>query len=234
MKAIVIGASSGIGRKLAKILVREGYEVGLVSRRKELLLSLAKEISGKTYIKQVDISLPEAIGQIETLIQEMGGVDLAILNSGIGFINPEMDWKKDKETIDINVLGFTAMANIFMKYFLSKGSGHLVGISSIAAIRGSGTYSASKAFVANYLEGLRHRAFKEKKSIIITEIQPGFVDTAMAKGEGLFWVAPVEKAAEEIFQAIKKKKKHAYITARWRLIAWLLKCMPNCIYDRFF
>jgi short-subunit dehydrogenase len=234
MKAIVIGASSGIGRELAKILAKEGYEVGLVARRKALLLSLGKAISGKTYIKQIDISRPEAIGKIESFIQEMEAVDLVILNSGTGFINPEMDWKKDKETLDVNVLGFSAMANVFMKHFLSKGSGHLVGISSIAAIRGSGVYSASKAFVSNYLEGLRHRAFKERKQIIVTDIKPGFVDTAMAKGEGLFWVIPAETAAAMIYKAIKKKKNHAYITARWRLVAWILKCMPDWMYDRFF
>lgn len=234
MKAVVIGASSGMGRELAKILAREGYEVGLVARRKELLLSLQKEISGKTYLRQIDVSLSESIEQIELLIEEMEGVDLVILNAGTGFLNPEMDWKKDKETIDVNVVGFAAMANVFMRYFLSKGVGHLVGISSIAAIRGSGVYSASKAFVSNYLEGLRKRAFKERKKIVVTDIQPGYVDTKMAKADNLFWTTSTEKAANDIFQVVRKKKKHAYITRRWRLIAWLLKCMPNSIYDHFF
>ena len=84
------------------------------------------------------------------------------------------------------------------------------------------------------MEGLRHRAFKEKKTIIITDIKPGFVNTAMAKGENLFWVIPVDIAAKNIYQKIKKKKTHAYITSRWRLIAWLLKFMPSNIYNRFF
>jgi len=234
MKAIVIGASSGIGKELVKILAKEGYEVGLVARREDLLISLAKQIHGKTYVRKVDIALPDAIEKIETLIKEMQGVDLAIINAGIGFLNPEMDWKKDKATLDVNVIGFAAMTNVFMRYFLSQGKGHLVGISSIAALRGGGIYSASKAFVSNYLEGLRHSVVKGGKNIIITNIEPGFVDTAMAKGERLFWVAPVEKAAAAIFKAIKKKKNHVYVTRKWCLIAWLLKFMPNCIYDRFF
>lgn len=237
-KAIIIGASSGIGRELAKILAREGYEVGLVARRKEFLLSLQKEIPGKTYLKQVDVSAPsKAIPEMDALINEMGGIDLAVLSAGTGFINPDLDWEKEKDTIDVNVLGFSAMANVFIKHFLMKGKGHLVGISSIVAIRGCGSgpaYNASKAFVSNYLEGLRQKAVKEKKQIVVTNIKPGFVDTAMAKGEGLFWVTPVNEASEMIYKVIQKKKSHAYISPRWRLIAWLLKCMPNYIYDRFF
>ena len=235
MKAIIIGASSGIGRELAKILAREGYEIGIVARRKELLDSLQKEIHSPIFLKQADISCPEeSMALVGALIQEMGGVDLAILSSGVGFLNPDFDWNKDKETVEVNVLGFCAMANVFMKHFLAKGRGHLVGISSIAALRGGGSYSASKAFVSNYLEGLRHQMAKENRLITITDIQPGFVDTAMAKGSGIFWVAPVEKAAEMIYQAIQKKRTHAYITPRWRLVAWLLKWMPRSLYDRFF
>ena len=125
------------------------------------------------------------------------------------------------------------MANVFMKHFYTKGKGQLVGISSIAALRGSGVYSATKAFVSNYLEGLRHKVIKDKKEITITDIKPGFVDTDMAKGD-LFWVTPVDKAAKQIYQTIIKKKAHTYITSRWRLVAWVLKCMPRFIYDRFF
>jgi short-subunit dehydrogenase len=235
MKAIIIGASSGMGRELAKILAREGYEIGVVARRQELLASLQKEIHSPIFLKQADISCPEeSMALVGALIQEMGGVDLAILSSGVGFLNPDFDWNKDKETIEVNALGFCAMANVFMKHFLSQGQGHLVGISSIAALRGSGCYSASKAFVSNYLEGLRHQMAKKQRAITITDIQPGFVDTAMAKGHGLFWVAPVERAARMIYRAIQKKKVHAYITSRWRLVAWLLKWMPCCLYDRFF
>ncbi len=235
MKAIIIGASSGMGRELAEILAKEGYEIGVIARRKELLLSLQKEFPSQITIKQVDIShTEEAMAQVRALIQEIGGVNLAILSSGVGFLNPELDWEKEKETIEVNVLGFCSMANVFMHHFLKQGKGHLVGISSIAALRGGGSYSASKAFVSNYLEGLRHQVFKQNKQVFVTDIQPGFVDTAMAKGEGLFWVTPVKQAAEMIFQAIRRKKVHAYITPRWRVIAWILKWMPRYIYDRFF
>jgi short-subunit dehydrogenase len=234
MKAIIIGASSGIGRELAKILAKEGYEVGLVARRKELLDSLQREIPSKTYLKQIDLTIPqEAMKKVSLLIEEMGSVDLAVLCSGVGFIDKDFDWEKEKTTIDVNVVGFSAMANICMKHFFLKRQGHLVGISSIAAIRGGGIYSASKAFVSNYLEGLRRKAFKEKMNVIVTDVKPGFVDTDMAKGDNIFWMVSAKKAAEGIYKAIYKKKSHVYITARWRLIAWLLKLMPRWFYDRF-
>jgi len=165
----------------------------------------------------------------------MNGVDIFVISSGVGFINQNLQWAYEKETIDVNVSGFVAMANVAMHHFLSKGSGHLVGISSIASIRGDGdapAYNASKAFVSNYMEGLRKKVSKSGMPIVITDIQPGFVDTAMAKGEGLFWVASPQKAAQQIYTAIKRKKKHAYITKRWRVIGWLMKAMPGFIYNR--
>ena len=237
-KAIVIGASSGIGEALAKLLAQEGYEVGLAARRLELLQDLQKEIKTKTFIKRIDVAnTSEAKASLDSLLQEMGQVDLIILNAGIIFNNHEFDWEKEESTIVINALGFAAMAHTAMQYFLERGKGHLVGISSISAIRGesdSPSYSASKAFVSNFLEGLRIKAFKEKKEITVTDIQPGWVDTVMAKGEETFWMASPEKAAEQIYSAIKHKRSHAYITRRWRLYAWLLKLTPRWAYARFF
>lgn len=123
-----------------------------------------------------------------------------------------------------------------MHYFFQQDHGHLVGISSIAALRGipgAPIYSASKAFVSNYLEGLRAYAHNHKKNITVTTIEPGFVDTAMCKAESGFWCATPKKAAEQIY-AIEKKKTHAYITRRWRLVAWLFKILPDCLFYTLF
>ena len=141
----------------------------------------------------------------------------------------------EKETIDLNVSGFAAMANVSFKYFIGKGSGHLVAISSIAALRGSRiapAYNASKAFVSSYMQGLQQKAAKMGSHVCVTDIKPGFVDTAMAKGKGLFWVEPPRKVAKQIFELIKNRKTHGYVTRRWRLIAWLLRIMPRRIYNR--
>ncbi|MEN8215554.1 MAG: SDR family NAD(P)-dependent oxidoreductase [Pseudomonadota bacterium] len=234
-KAIIIGASSGIGKELAKVMSQNNYIVGLVARRIQLLDELVKELPGDSFIKHIDVSKPdEAMNQLNDLISEMDGVDIIVISSGIGFINHDLNWAQEKETIDVNVSGFIAMANIAMHHFLYRGSGHLIGVSSIAAIRGDDTapaYSASKAFISNYMAGLRKKVSKAGLPIIITDVQPGFVDTAMAKGDSLFWVASPQKAAHQIFMAIVKKRKHVYVTKRWKLIAWLMKTMPEFIYN---
>jgi short-subunit dehydrogenase len=235
-KVIIIGASSGIGRELAKIHASNDYEVGIASRRTDLLNELAAELPTKVHVASIDVcNSLLAIQSLEKLIQDMGEVGVIIICAGTGYLNPSLIWSQEKETIDTNVTGFTAMAGVAMRYFINNKSGHLVGISSIASIKGSNicpSYNASKAFISNYLEGLRKKAVKEKLKISITDIQPGLIDTAMAKGEGLFWVSSPQKAAKQIFNAIQQKKKKAYITKRWAIIAWLLKILPEFIYDK--
>jgi len=233
-KAIIIGASSGIGRELAKVLIRHDYIVGVTGRRTELLHELQAELSNKCHIRTMDVTdTPTAIETFNDLIAEIGGVDLVVISAGTGHSTPDLQWPNEKDTIDTNVLGFTAIADAAFNHFVKQGHGHLVGISSIAAIRGgryAPAYNASKAFVCNYLEGLRHMAIKAKLPITVTDIQPGFVDTRMAQGDRIFWRASVEKAARQIYRAIERQKPHAYVTRRWRLIAWVLKVMPNWWY----
>jgi short-subunit dehydrogenase len=235
-KAIIVGASSGIGRDLAKILAGKGYAVGLIARREALLRNIQGELPSKAYIKAIDIcNRDDTQKGLTGLITEMGGADLVIISTGIGFINPELDLDKELETVATNVQGFVTVANVAFRHFVRQGAGHLVGISSIAAIRGGAeapAYNASKAFISNYLQGLRQKAAKSKLAITVTDIQPGFVDTDMAKGEGIFWMAPVQKAAAQIYRAIERKRPHAFVTKRWRLVAWMLKIMPDFLYHR--
>jgi len=234
-KAIIIGASSGIGEALARLLSSKGFRVGICARRSHLLISLQSDLSGSV-VKEMDVGKPdEAIELFRGLLEEMGGADVVVISAGTGFINPELEWQKEKTTIDVNVIGFCAIANAAVKYFMKSGRGHLVAISSVAALFGSHqapAYSASKAFVLNYLEGLQGRMKRARLPITVTDIRAGFVDTAMAQGPGIFWMASPEKAAWQIYQAIMKKKTCAYVTRRWRLIAWLLKIVPHSLLAR--
>jgi short-subunit dehydrogenase len=235
-RAIIIGASSGIGRELAKILSGNGYVVGVMARRVQLLDELGKEVKGTLFVQNIDVAdVESAIKTLAEFIKEMGGVDLIVISAGTGEINNSLSWHLENETIKTNVSGFAALVNVAMHHFTEKGSGHLVGISSIAALRGgreSPAYNASKAFESNYMEGLRQKVRKSGLPITITDIKPGFVNTAMAKGDGIFWAAEPEKAAEQIYHVIKRKKSTAYITRRWVLIAWLIKLLPGFIYER--
>lgn len=234
--AIIIGASSGIGAALAVDLAGRGYGLGLAARRIDQLNELASTLSVRTVVRPIDVAdTEEAIRELEGMITELGDVELFILAAGTGHLNPDLAWEPERQTLATNVMGFAAMANVAVAHLTARGSGQLVGISSIAATRGHGTapaYGASKAFVSSYLSALRHRFAKSRLPITVLEVQPGFVDTAMAKGEGLFWVAPVKKAAAQILKAIDQKRSHVYITRRWRLIAWVLRLLPDAIYNR--
>jgi short-subunit dehydrogenase len=235
-KAIIIGASSGIGKALAKELSQNNYTVGLTGRRIELLQDLQKKLPHPSFVKKMDVTqIEESIQNLQELIEEMGGMDLIIINAGTGFFSLDLNWEEEYQTLMTNIMGFAAIANMAFRYFKNQRHGHIVGISSIAALRGSGdspAYNASKAFESNYLEGLRIKAGKLKRPIYVTDIQPGFVDTAMVKSDIVFWKATPEKAAHQIYRAITRKKRHAYITKRWRLIAWIMKTLPHWIHRK--
>lgn len=235
-RAIIIGASSGIGKELAMVFAANGYEVGIAARREDLLEQIAAQLPCRCHTARLDLLEPAgAIKSLEDLIAVMGDVDIIVISAGVGHGNPSLKWEPDKATIDTNVSGFAAMAGSAMRYFMRRGHGHLAGISSIAGIRGDNggaAYSASKAFVSNYLEGLRKKAVKEKKPVTITDILPGFVDTDMTKGDGIFWMASPQKAALQIFTAIRNKRSTVYVTRRWALIALVLKLLPDFVYNR--
>lgn len=234
--AIIIGASSGIGHALALILSADGYRVGLVARRTDLLVQLGAELPGPSVVKTIDVSQPEiALPLLRELIEELGDVELFIVSAGTGFENAALAWGPEKDTIALNVLGFAGVVNVAVAHLEARGSGHLAAISSLAGLRGSGgapAYAASKAFVSNYLQGIRYRFSKLKLPIAVTDVQPGFVDTRMAKGDRLFWVASPQKAARQITVAIRSRRPHVYVTKRWRLIAWVLNVLPDALYLR--
>ena len=235
-KAIVIGATSGIGKELANLLAKNNYKVAITGRRSELLEEIRKTnpdaFITKTFDNQEYEKIPE---HLDNLVEMLGGLDLLIISSGTGKVSEELDFEIEKNTILTNTLGFTRIADWSMNFFEKQKFGHLVGISSIAGLRGnrySPAYAATKAFQINYLEGLRHRATYLKLPIYVTDIRPGFIDTAMAQGDKIFWLVPLERGAKLIFNAIKRKKKVAYISKKWVLFAWFMKLLPRWIHHK--
>jgi len=235
-RAIVIGATSGMGRELVKLLARDGWRVAACGRRTELLAELKSHTPGNVITRAFDITRTSSVGRrMEEMARALGGLDLVVISSGTGDENESLDYETEKRAIDTNVAGFTCAAGWAFNYFAKQGGGHLAAISSIAGLRGSRhapAYNAGKAYQISYLEALRQKAGKHKAPVTVTDIRPGFVDTAMAKGEGLFWVAPVEKAARQIYRAIRKKKPVAYVTRRWALGALLIRLIPRALYER--
>jgi len=172
---------------------------------------------------------------LDELTAELGGIDLLVICAGAGHRNPTLAFEGELLSIEVNVKGFTCVADWGYRYFAQRGGGHIVAITSIAGLRGNydaPAYGASKAYNINYLQGLRWRAAREHLPLTITDIRPGWVDTALAQGNRVFWVQPVEKAARQIYKAIRHKRKTAYITRRWRIIAVLMRLLPDSIYNR--
>ena len=236
-KAIIVGATSGIGRSLAYKLYQEGYQLGITGRREERLREIAENTDSSKVIYQVmDVTrFEESIQTLQRMIESLGGLDLFVFNSGIGGIYPDREYEMN--VIDTNAKGFLSLTRWVFDYFRDrKLSGQIVGVSSIMKIRGyrkTAAYCATKAFMSSYMQGLRHISATKNLGIAITDIRPGFVMTEMTeKNRGMFWVATADKAAQQIYVAIKKKKKVAYVTRRWNLIVPIFRFSPDFIYNQ--
>lgn len=182
---IVFGATSGIGKSVTEILLKKGYKVAITGRRLEKLKALKNRYPAQVLIKENDI---QNVTELETVFNEIVAafktIDLVVQSSGVGFVNPKLDWGLQEQTINTNVLGCTKLYTLSYNLFKKQKFGHLVGITSIASIRGNRLapdYFASKAYQKAYLESLYIKTKSIKsKDVFITEIRPGFVDTAMA------------------------------------------------------
>ena len=230
MKILIIGGSSGIGRAIACQLANNDHKVIITGRRLDKLKEVKELFPNQINIIQHDVRdykssedlLNESIALLET-------IDLIIYSSGVGEPNYDLEWSKEVPTLETNILGADKIYGLAYQLFKKQGFGHLVGISSIAGIRGNRhvpAYFASKAFQINYLESLWLKGKRSKSNIFVTDIRPGFVDTDMAIGK-TFWMADTTKAAQQIIKAIEKKKKRVYITKRWIVIATILRFLPS-------
>jgi len=236
MNIVIIGATSGIGKALFEKYANENNRIGIIGRRAHLLDKLYQKYPSKSIPTKADIINLEEIEQaINALHKEMEYIDLAIVCSGTGDMNVTLDYSIERPAIDTNIVGWTFVIDMLYHILEQQGHGHLVAITSAGGLRGepmAPAYSATKAYQINYMEALRKKAFKNGGHLIVTDIRPGLVDTAMAKGEGLFWVMPVEKVANQIIAAIRKKKSKAYVSKRWHILAIINKFLPFGLYKR--
>lgn len=231
-RAIVIGASSGIGREVAKLLVGEGWTVGVAARRIERLQDL-----GAFSIEQIDVTQEDASERLRHLINNMGGMDLFFYASGIGKQNRELKENIELATLQTNGVGFTRMIGEAYRYFAEKGEGHIAAITSIAGTKGLGpapSYSATKAMQNVYLQALEQQARQRHLRILFTDIRPGFVDTALLAGDFKYpMLLKPEQVAREIVYAIRHKKHIRVIDWKYRLLTAFWRRIPRCIWRRF-
>lgn len=239
MKAIVIGATSGIGLEVAKLLAAKGWQVGIAGRRTGRLEEIAASVPNITATARIDVTSPQAGEELQTLLEKMGGMDLYFHSSGIGFQNPELDFEKEVYTVETNTVGFTRMANVAFRYFLEhpEKEAHLAVISSIAGTKGLGAapaYSASKRFVNHYMECLTQLcSIRGIRHIHLHDIRPGFVRTALL-GDGCSYPLQLEvtAVAREIVAGLEKDKAIITVDWKYRLLVFFWRLIPRALWVR--
>ena len=225
MNILIIGATSGIGKKLWKHYSSTGNKVSIMGRRYDVLNEMAMTNPDTSFAFPCDIADHHSFNRaFSCMIDKLTNIDLIILCAGIGELNPDLDIETELHTLKVNVEGWTNCVDTAYNQFKKQGFGHLVTVTSVGGLQPTPiapSYSASKAFQINYTKSLQKRA--RKSDIIVTEIRPGLIDTRMAKGEGLFWVMSPERVTASIIKAISKKRTTVILDRRWRLINFLLK-----------
>lgn len=228
-RAIVIGASSGIGREVAKLLMKQGWTVGVAARRVDKLQELQA-----AEVEQIDVTQEEATTSLQTLINHMGGMDLFFYASGIGKQNRELKEDVELATLQTNGLGFTRMIGEAYRYFAQQGYGHIAAITSIAGTKGLGpapSYSATKAMQNIYLQALEQQANTRGLKIRFTDIRPGFVDTALLSGDFRYpMMLRPERVAKEILYAINHHQHIHVIDWKYRILTVLWRRIPRWLW----
>jgi short-subunit dehydrogenase len=234
--AIVLGASSGIGKSLAEELLKSGTRVALVARREEAMQAIANgSDDAKVYshdVRNYD-EIPELFQQIT---KDLGGLDLVIYASGSmpSVDEHEYNFTKDREMLETNLLGGVAWLDEAAKRFEQTKTGTIIGISSVAGERGrrgAPVYGTSKAAMTTFLEALRNRL--SRYGVRVVTIKPGFVDTDMTRGKpGIFWLISAQEAATKILSAARSGATTAYVPGRWRYVMFILKMIPSFVFRR--
>ena len=231
-RAIVIGASSGIGQEVAKQLIKEGWQVGVAARRVELMQGI-----GAVAVEQIDVTTNDATEALQRLISKTGGMDLFFYASGIGKQNRELQENIELATFQTNGVGFTRMIGEAYRYFAQQGGGHIAAITSIAGTKGLGpapSYSATKAMQNVYLQALEQQAQVRGLNIRFTDIRPGFVDTDLLSGDFHYpMMLKPDKVAKEILYAINHRQHIRVIDWRYRILTAFWRRIPRFLWRRF-
>lgn len=241
-RAIVVGASSGMGASFARTLAAQGARVALLARRQGELEKVAHGIDtawgeGKARIYVHDVvNYDEAPRLLDRIVEDLGGLDLICYAAGqLHTPGPdEYDFEKDRQMLDIGLTGAFAWLNPAAMLFRQQKRGTIVGISSIAGDRGRRgfpAYHAAKAGLSTYLESLRNRL--SQHGVQVTTIKPGFIDTPMTRGmKGLFWLKTADEAARMIMRSVQKGRQTSYVPGRWRLVSMVIRSIPSVLFRR--
>ncbi|MBO1363363.1 SDR family NAD(P)-dependent oxidoreductase [Prevotella sp. A2931] len=235
-QAIIMGASSGIGREVARVLIEKGWTVTLAARRQEPLEALRAVAPGRVSVARIDVTDAEAPARLEQLFETMGHVDLYFHASGIGKQNRELEAAIETDTMMTNGVGFVGMVSAAYRCFARQGEGHIACITSVAGTKGLGpaaVYSATKAMQSVYLQALEQLAYGQGLRIGFTDIRPGFVDTPLLTNpRGYPMLLDAAVVARTIVKAVTRRRHVVVIDWRWRLFTALWRRLPRRLWRR--
>lgn len=234
-RIIIIGATSGIGREVAKLYIARGWQVGVAGRRTDELENLRQEAPQQVYTETIDVTHDDAPTRLQSLIDKVGGMDVFLLSSGIGKQNPTLEADIELRTASTNVTGFMRMTMTAYHFFAKQGYGHIAAISSIAGTKGLGiapAYSATKCFQNTYLDALDQLAHMNGLNICFTDIRPGFVATPLLKDDSYPLLMKAPDVAAQIVKGIDRKKRTLIIDWRYRILVFFWRLIPRCIWLR--
>ncbi len=234
-RIVIVGATSGIGRATAHCFLQAGWMIGVAGRREEALEAMRRSAPGRVFVQRIDVTDEEAPQHLLRLIEQMGGMDVFLLSSGVGWQNPGLLPAIELQTAATNVSGFVRMVDAAYHYFARQGKGHIAVISSVAGTRGLGAapaYSATKRFQNTYIDALDQLARLNGLPLAFTDIRPGFVATPLLKGDTYPLTMRVEKVAMHIFRGIGRKKRVVVIDARYRVLVFFWRLVPRWLWVR--
>ncbi len=242
-KAIIIGATSGIGRETTVRLIKEGWEVGIAGRRVEALKAFKDEFGKAVHFVGLDVTKPESTSALDAMLEEMGAPDLFLYVSGIGYQNRELDSDKEIRTVQTNCEGMVRMVDYFVNYvrehpqtYSNGREAHVAVVTSVAGTAGMGTapaYSATKKMQQTYISALCQLSRMEKIPVRFTDIRPGFVATdILDSNKKYFMLMSKAKAADEVMKAIRRKKRIHTFDWKFRILVFVWRLIPRRLWER--
>lgn len=232
-RAIVIGASSGIGRQVAQLLLQRGWHIGIAARNMKCLNEIKSISPDRVITKQIDVNLPECAARLKDLISELGGINLFFYAAGIGFQNPQLDPEKELSTVETGTMGFTRMVDTAFNYFAQGTGGHIAAITSIAGTKGLGrapAYSAIKSFQSTYLQALEQLSRTRQLGISVTDVRPGFVSTPLLANAHFPMTMSAHHVAKHIIRAIRHRRHVVVIDWRWAVLTFFWRLVPKALW----
>ena len=233
---LITGATRGLGENLARQFAARGYRLALTGRSQEDLDRLGDELRGRAadiVLETLDVADYATIAPvIERCAKRLDGLDIVVVNAGVAFTTPagKGHFENIRRTIDVNLTGAIATSEAAVELFRRQGHGHLVGISSLAGvrgIRGQGVYCATKAGLSRYLESLRVETLRD--AIVVTDLAPGYIDTDLNRSiANRPFLVTAEKGTKIMVDLIERRVSFRYVPPwPWTLVAQVLKWLPD-------